>query len=123
MYNEYHYHVVSCCLFEALAGASGVELSRTHSVGLDEDHHTAILIWPEEVGVARKHLVGHSADHECRMVWVVVAALEIAALLAKGTVLQYYLTFPALAATAGLAVVHHSAVIPILAVEFVLAWL
>ncbi len=51
----HHYHDVSCCLFEALAGAKGVELACTHFVGLNGDRCIAILVWLEEVGVTGVH--------------------------------------------------------------------
>lgn len=49
MWSVHHYRAASCCLFEVLAGAMGVELSRTHYVGVGGDHYTAILVRAEEV--------------------------------------------------------------------------
>ena len=115
----HQYYVARCCLFEAPAGAKGVQLSCIHSVELDKAHYTDALVWSEEVGVARCHLLGHSAGHEHQMIWVVEA--EVAALLETGTVLHHHLTFPILVATAELAVVHHFAVMPVLAVDSGLA--
>lgn len=70
--------------------------------------------------MARGHLLEHSADHEHQMIWVVEA--EVAALLKAGTALCHYLTFPALVATAVLGAVLRSAVMPVFAVDVVLAW-
>lgn len=53
------------------------------------------------------------------MVWVEEA--EVAALLETGIVFHHFQAFPALVATAELAVVHHSAVMSTFAVDFVLA--
>lgn len=47
---------------------------------------------------------------------------EVAALVEIGNVVSYDPTFPALVAMVELAVVHHSAVTPIVAVRSVLAW-
>ena len=71
------------------------------------------------MGVAGGYRFELLAEHEHQMVWVVEA--EVAALLETVIVLQYDLTFPALVATAELAVLHCSAVMAI-ALEFVLAW-
>lgn len=65
------------------------------------------------------HLLEHLADYEHRVVWAV--GVEVAALLEAGIVERYYLTFPALAATAELAVVHRHAVMSVFAVGSVLA--
>ena len=73
----------------------------------------------EVVGV---HLLEHLADCEHRVVWA--AEAEVAALvelLEAGVVERYYLTFPALVATVGSAVVHRPAVMSDFAVGFVLA--
>ena len=47
---------------------------------------------------------------------------EVAALLGVGNAVSYYPTFPALVAMVELAVVHHSAAMPISVVGSVLAW-
>ena len=96
-----------------------MELSCTHLGGLDADHYTAILVWPEEEGVAVGHVLAHSMDHVRRMT-LVVEEEEVAVLLE--IVLHCYRTFPALVATAESAVVHRSAVTPSSAAVFVLAW-
>lgn len=95
-----------------------MELSCTHLGGPDGDHDTAILVWPEEVGVAAGHVLAHSMDHVRRMTWVVE---EVVAALLE-IVLHRYRTFPALAATGESAVVHRSARTPSFAAVFVLAW-
>lgn len=95
-----------------LAGVLGVELSRTHSVGVGENRYTAILVWPEGVGAVVGQLIENSMDHEHRMALVV--EVEVAALFENGTVLHYYPTFPALVAKVVLAEVHCSAVMMIL---------
>lgn len=94
--------------------------SRTHSVGLDGGHYTAILVWPEEMAVAVDPWLERWADHEHQTVWEVEA--EGAALLETGIGLHPYLTFPALVAKVELEVVRRSPVMPISAVEADLAW-
>ena len=98
-----------------------MEPLRTHSVELVGTHYTAILVWEEELGVAKGQLLGCLADHEHRMVWVVDT--EDAALLETWIVLPCHLTVPTLVVTAVLAVVRRSAVMPMPAVEVFLAWL
>ena len=95
-----------------------MELPCTHLGGLDADHYTAILVWPEEEGVAVGHVLAHSMDDVRRMTLVVEE--EVAVLLE--IVLHCYRTFPALVATAESAGVHRSAVTPSSAAVFVLAW-
>ena len=58
--------------------------------------------------------------HERQMILVVVEAVVVQ--LELVLVVHYCLALPALVATAGSAVVHHSAVTPLFALGFVLAW-
>ncbi len=75
-------------------------------------------MWLEGVEVVVGRLLGHSVDHERRMIWVVAG--EVVALLEIGTVLHYHLTFRALVVTVESVVVHRSAVTQSFAVGLVL---
>lgn len=93
----------------------------THSVEFVGTHNTAILVWEDELRVAKGHLLEYFADHVHRMVWVVDT--EGAVLLETWIVPPCHLTVPTLAVTAVSAAVYRSAAMPMPAVEVFLAWL
>ena len=95
-----------------------VELSSTHPGGLDGRQYTAILVYPGVVEVVVGHLFECWLDRERRMIWGGVGVA--AALVEIGSGVFYYPTFPALVAMVELAVVHHSAGMPIAVVRSVL---